>query len=1152
MNLIALAIRQPVTISVGVILVILSGVIALQRLPVQLTPSVESTVCTVTTFWEGASPEEVERNVVDRQEERLIALSNLNSITSQSMQSQGIIRLEFNTGTDKDNALREISDKLREVPVYPDGVDEPVIAASDRESRDYIAWIMFGSTDPDFDVRVQRDFAVDRIEPFLERVPGISEINVLGGREREVQIRIDPTAMAQLGITPTMLANAIQQTNRNASAGQVEAGKSDIRLRVVSQYQTLREIEDTVIRDTDAGPVYVRDIADVVQTFKEPTSFVRSNGRPVIAINAELEVGANVMSVMDGLKDAIATLNAPGGVLEGEAHQLGLNGTFYLDQVYDQTIYIDDAIALVRNNIFIGGALATVVLLLFLRTIRSVSVVVMAIPISIVGAIVAMVMMGRSMNVISLAGMAFTVGMVVDNAIVVLENIFRHLEMGKKPARAAYDGTREVWGAVLASTLTTIVVFIPILLIQEQAGQLFRDIALAICAAVGLSLIVSITVIPCASARILRQRQADEDASKVGAAKSTGKPVGHGVSGWLAGMLYRLLGGYITRVAVVSVLTVVAIFGTISLIPPADYLPTGNRNLVFGMIIPPPGYNVDQMSAMGARMEDIARPYWEAGEAYDQWQSYEAQGDSEQAQLAQAQYEQLVEQLPEQPTIDFKTMSPGDPVVPPSISNYFVVSFENIIFHGAISNDPTRVADIVTLLNNASNAHVLPGTFGFAFQAPLFQLGGTTGSAAKLELSGENLDEIVRVAGQFFGQLMHSLPGAQIQPVPGNFMVAGPETQVQPVLRRVNELGLTPVDVQLLGRAAGDGAIIGDYTLGGETIDLKLISIHSVDDPSLASLPDLPIAAPGGRIVPISDVAEIVQTSAPQEIARTSRLRSVTFQITPPENMPLEQLVNTVETMIADARQSGAMPPTIQTSLTGSASKLQSVRTALLGDGTFLGLLSSSLMLSLLVVYLLMCVLFQSFLRPLVIMFSVPLATLGGFIGLSIIHKVSDASLYMPLQKLDVVTMLGFVILIGVVVNNAILIVHQTLNFLEGRAEIPGHPTGEIQPRRAIAEAVRTRVRPIFMSTFTSVGGMLPLVLMPGSGSELYRGLGSVVVGGLLVSTIFTLLLVPMLLSLVFDIAAAMGFRHVRTAVVPAQTEDSATPTSAGAVVPAS
>ncbi|MHC4126921.1 MAG: efflux RND transporter permease subunit [Planctomycetota bacterium] len=1093
MNFVRGAIGQPVTVAVGVILIVMSGLLALRRIPIQLTPNVESTIITVMTFWEGASPQEVEQNIIDKQEERLLGLANLRQITSTSNQSLGHIRLEFFTGTDKAEALREVSDKLREVPDYPENVDEPVIQATDRENRDYIAWIVFGTTDPDYDVRTLRDFAVDRIEPALERVEGIAEINVLGGREREVQVRVDPVQLAHHGITPTQFARLIRETNQNISGGRRAEGKLDVRIRTIGQYRTLQEIEDTVVMDTDAGAVHVRDVAEVVQTYKEPVSFVRSRARPVIAINAEREIGSNVMDVMERLKAAVARLNAPGGMLDSEARRLGLDGTLTLTQVYDQTVYIDDALALVRNNIFIGGALAMLVLMLFLRSVRTVGIIAFAIPISVLGAVVAMVALGRSINVISLAGMAFAVGMVVDNAIVVLENIYRHLEMGKPTRQAAFDGASEVWGAVLASTLTTIAVFVPILLIAEEAGQLFRDIALAICAAVALSLVVSITLIPTAAARVLRMRKTRA------AGEAAGPP--RGFSAAVGSMVYRACGGTWVRVGIIAGLTGASVLGTWLLIPPADYLPHGNRNLVFGLVIPPPGYNIEQFNIMADRIEQTVAPYWEAGLVKDDPDAYE----------------RAVAELPAVPTFDWRTRQPGPPVVPPSLENYFLVNFEDILFHGAISDDPKRVVDLLPLFSHATRPEVIPGVISFPMQVPLFQLGGSTGSAVKLQMAGPDLDEVTRCAQDVFMVLMGNPAFNQIQPVPSNFTIPAPELQVHPDLVRLSELGLTTNDIGLAVQACGDGAIVDEFHLSGESIDLKIISRDAVGQKTISGLEDVPLATPAGKVVSLGSVADIRRVGVPAEVARVGRQRSVSFEVTPAPGVPLESAMQQLEEIIEGFRASGQIPATISTTLAGSASKLQEVKAALLGDGSFLGTLNSSLVLALIVVYLLLCVLFQSFMRPLVIMFTVPLATLGGFMALYAVRIWSFMDPYMPIQSMDVLTMLGFVILIGVVVNNSILIVHQATNFMRANVFVRAGVQGPLPPRAAIAEAVRTRVRPVFMSTFTSVGGMAPLVFMPGSGSELYRGLGSVVVGGLLVSTIFTIVLTPLLLSLVVD-----------------------------------
>lgn len=1126
MDLIRTAISKPVAVTVAVLLTILFGVLAVTQIPVQLTPNVDSTVITVQTFWEGASPQEVEQEIVEPQEDKLKGIEGLKKMSSQSQQDTATLTLEFYVGADQGAALRDVSDKLREVPSYPDGVDEPVIAASDPRNRDYIAWIIFESSDDSFDVRSLQDFAEDTIKPALERVEGVSEINVLGGREREVQVRFDPVRLAQLGVTYSELINSLRNENTNISAGSVEEGKLNVRVRTVGRFERVEDVDQTIITYTEAGPIRVRDVAQTVITYKEPGSFVRSKGRTVLAINAQRETGTNVIEVMGGLKAAIAELNQPGGLLAHAARRLDLNGDLQLRQVYDQTIYIRQAINLVRNNIFIGGGLAVVVLLLFLRSIRSVGVIALAIPISIIGTFVAMVAMGRNLNVVSLAGLAFAVGMVVDNAIVVLENIFRHLEMGESPAVASYRGAREVWGAVLASTLTTVAVFVPILFIQEEAGQLFRDIALAICASVLLSLMVSITVIPSAANRWLRfgeklyarahrgegRKKGSKNPPKRSAAQQAHSEGigGRGLSAGLGRLVYFLTGSVVMRVTVVAIFAFASIGFSYLLMPPTDYLPSGNRNMVFGMIIAPPGYNLEMMEDVAHRVENDIRPFWEAGEL----KSTDAEG-----------YERALAKLPVVPKSAFDPMS--GTVVPPSIDNYFFVGFGGIMFHGAISSDDRRVVDVQSLLNYATRSDHAPGTFAFANQAPLFRLGGSSGTSINIEFSGDDIDQVSAAAFAVYMPMAQEYGFAKVQPQPSNFNIEGPELRIVLDRLRASDLGLTTRDVGTAVRALSDGAIIGDFRDQGDSIDLTLIDQNAVlPDGSqrrrdLFELADTPIVTRGGQVVPLSSVAQLVRTTAPQQINRIEERRAVTLQFTPETGVPLEQSMSDVEDLLSGLRANGVIPTTVQTQLAGSADKLSRVREALLGDGTVLGFFTSRMFLALVVTYLLMCVLFESFLYPISILLSVPLATLGGFVALSMVHRWSLADRYMPDQNLDVLTMLGFVILIGIVVNNAILIVHQSLNFMRGVGEAEEDLVEMMAPRRAIAESVRTRLRPILMSTLTSVGGMLPLVLMPGSGSELYRGLGSVVVGGLIVSTLFTLFLVPMLFSLTIDLKSA-------------------------------
>ncbi|MEO1235717.1 MAG: efflux RND transporter permease subunit [Planctomycetota bacterium] len=1095
MDVIRFSITNPVKVTVGVILTVLFGVIALATIPIQLTPNVDEPVITVETNWSGRSPEEVEREIIEEQEEFLKTLSGLRKMSATASTGVASIELEFFIGTDVREARVRVSDKLREVPDYPDGVDEPVIIDADATPDKAIAWIILDSPDPELDLQSVFDFADDRVKPVLERVPGVSRVNVLGGREREVHVRIDPAALAERGVTFNELRSALEFENVNVSAGDLVDGIRDVRVRTLGQYDTLEQIENTVVRYDEAGPVRVKDLGDAVQTLEKRRSFVRANGQSALAINAIRETGANVIEVMAGLREAIAFCND--NVLPtyaGDRYQLQMR------QVYDETEYIEQAIGLVQSNLVIGGLLAALVLLIYLGKVRPTLIIALAIPVSVLGTFIVMTAAGRNLNVISLAGMAFAVGMVVDNAIVVLENIDRHIHMGKPPRRAAYEATKEVWGAILASTLTTLAVFVPVLTVQEEAGQLFFDISLAICAAVALSLIVSVTVIPTASARWLRPVSDGHAAAKpaLGARiAAVFAPLPRGYAGLVHRLTERSAFTVVVRALVIASFTAASVGGSLLLMPPTSYLPNGNQNLIFGIMLTPPAYNIDQAQGIAERIEPNIEPYWSVDtiEAATAIQPVAIPGPD-----------------PSAPPVFY-------PAVPP-VENYFFVRSGPIIFMGARSTDDELVAPLGTVLDNAMAG--IPGSFGFSSQRSIFGRGASGTSAIDVELVGTDLDALRRSADAVYGELTAAYGFPQVQPEPLNFNLTGPEIQFRPDPIRTGDLGISNRDLGDAVRALVDGLEIGDYRLEGESIDL-LLTRHPDVVATTDRLPATPLAVRDSdgtaRVLPVSALGQFVPATAPQQINRIDGLRSITFNVTPPPEIPLAQAVADIETSLAGLADQRAIDPTVVARTAGSADKLSEVRGALLGDWTgfnldsLRSLVTSRMFLAVLIVFLVMAALFESFLYPLVILFAVPLAAAGGFVGLALMHAVN------PQQQLDTLTMLGFVILIGVVVNNAILIVHQSLNFMRPRKRetAPGVFEEEpaMDPRDALREAVRTRVRPIFMTTTTSVCGMLPLVLMGGSGSELYKGLGSVVVGGLLVATVFTLVVVPLLFSLV-------------------------------------
>ena len=1031
----------------GSIFILLFGLLSLFRIPVQLVPDVEKPQITVETRWIGASPEEVEQEIIHEQEEMLKSVENLRKLTSKSFNGRGEILLEFVVGVDKSAALLDVANKLDQVQEYPENVDEPVIKTVNTGDRP-IAWFTL-RTLPGNDTAVDelRDFAEDHIESRFERVPGVANSNIYGGAERELQVVIDPHALASWQLSILDVRRALISTNTNISGGDIEEGKNRFVVRTLGQFKSVEEIENLVITKRDDISVYVRDIADVQLGYKKMEAFVRQKNEASIAVNAQREVGANVLVVMEGLKKACSELN------ENLLRDRGLA----LEQVYDETEYIKSSIGLVRQNVVVGGLLAVMVLLLFLRSWRSTLVIGLAIPISAIGTFLMVTLMGRSLNVVSLAGIAFAVGMVVDSAIVVLENIFRHWQSGEDPFEAAYKGTTEVWGAVLASTLTTIGVFIPIILVEQEVGQLFRDIALAISFAVGLSLIVAITVIPTAAARILSHGKRSESAGDEDFTSSSRLVLlGRNLTDKIVGVVDYLTNTLKKRLITIFVLVFISIFLTWWMVPEMEYLPEGNRNLILAIMLPPPGYSLEEQRDIGVSIEKELIPYWQA------------KAGTKEAEMLDG----------------------------PPIKHGFYVSRGRAVFMGMISAEPERVAELIPVLRRVCGK--IPGMITIVQQSSLFERGLSGGRTIDIELSGPDLNRLVYFGAQVFGQVRQVFPpGTQARPIP-SLELGSPELQIRPRLEHATELGLTSADIGYIVDALVDGAFAGDYWHEGDKIDLVIFGQSKYIERT-QDLEQIFIFTPSGDYVPLSTVADIQLGVGPEEIDHIERDRSIVIQVIPPRTMPLERALDIIDTQILNPMvKKGLLGGLYKANLAGTADKLQEARKSL----------QWNFVLAIAISYLLMAALFESFLYPIIIMFSVPLATVGGFVGLAILNIFT-------LQVMDVLTMLGFVILIGTVINNAILIVHQTLNNM--REE-------KMESRQALIESVRTRIRPIFMSVATTVFAMLPLVIFPGAGSELYRGLGSVVLGGLIVSTIFTLLLIPAVFSLVMDIKARLGW----------------------------
>jgi len=1037
LKLISTSIERPIAVVAAVLLIILFGFIALTAIPVQLAPDVDRPVIEITTQWTGAAPAEVEREILNPQEEKLAGIEGLKSMSGRAQLGRSILTLEFAVGINMERALLLVSNRLDQVPTYPDEAGQPTLDTKGSEDN-AIAWfIVTKNKDDDRPIHEFGTFVEDIVKERLERVDGVGRVNIFGNSEPELQVIVDPFEMAKHRLSVTELTRAIRNADVSLSAGSIDEGKRRYTVRAEGNLTNPDIIRDVLVRSerqgTSLGRITVGDIAEVKFGYKEPSSRIRLLGKPALALNAQRRNGANVIETMRGIRAAIDELNKDSVPSEG----------LTLRQVYDETVYIDSAIDLVQQNIWVGGSLAALMLLLFLRSWRATFIISISIPVSIIGAFVAMAMLGRSINVISLAGLAFAVGMVVDAAIVVLENIYRLKEQGYSTARAAYEGTRQVWGAVLVSVLTTVMVFVPILVMELEAGQLFRDIAVAISVAVVLSLIVSITVIPALSNKIFSNSANSE------------KPVSRfsiPVIDHIARAGVKLFTGFsriVSKSRLISVLIVVSITlaacaASWHFLPKLEYLPEGNRNLLFGIIIPPPGYNLETVNTIAKKIEHATSPHW---------------------------------------VINADKPDAKDP----KIERFFFVATRSNTFLGAIAENPNDLEALKPILQKPAFSE--PGTFGFITQPSIFGRGIGGSRKIDLDISGPDLPTILGVAGQVFGTLTGVFPrseGNQWRPVPG-LELGAPEVRLIPDRMRLADAGISAQTVAELVDVFNDGKRVIEVSTGGKLIDLTLKGKEGLLEQT-QDIGDLPLITDSGEIIPVRSVAEIKMTSGPTAIRHRERFRTITIEVRPAGNITLEDAINKLNKQVIDPIRQRGIPDGVKIRLSGTADKLLETRDAL----------SLNMLVAIAIVFLVMAVLFESFIYPLIILLSVPLAAVGGIAALALINNYYS-------QPLDMLTMLGFVILIGIVVNNAILLVHQTLHLI--RQE-------NYSAEDAIVEATRNRIRPIFMSTLTSVIGMLPLVLFPGSGSELYRGLGTVVVGGLSLSAVITLLIVPPMMGI--------------------------------------
>jgi multidrug efflux pump subunit AcrB len=1004
------SLRNPAAVVVVVALIIALGIFSLVKLPFQLFPDIEEPQMTIFTGWRAAAPAEVESELIEPQEAALQGLSGLKQLNAFANAGGSWLNLRFNVGTDMQQALIDVISRMNQLPSLPRDANPPVISLGEDGgggANQTLSWffvqLLPGTPGP---IENYQKFIEDVVKPRIESVPGVGVVNINAGAPEELQIRFDPYRAAQLGIEIPAVASVAGSAN-DTSGGFVEVGRRQYSLRFAGRY-TPEQLGQQILAWRDGSPVRLSDIAEIEIRRGDRENLAMQNGNPAMGLQIIKESGANVLATLTAVKEEIAALR------DGPLKEMGLT----IQQSFDPALFINQAINLVSSNLFAGVLLALGVLWLFLRHTRAVLLIGLTIPICLLSTFITLELTGRTLNVISLAGLAFGVGMVLDAAIIVLENVLRLQERGELPAEAASKGTQQVWPALVASTVTTVAIFLPVLWLKDAEGQLFADLALTISIANVISMFVAVTVVPVAVVKWVK-------APKL-------KPENAAAAEKVARRIVALTDGRRRRRLLIVGLIAVPVALSGLLLPRLDYLPPVKRAAIDGFIQFPPGASVDTID------REIVKPI-------------------------------------------AKRMKPYmDGVREPALLNYYVLVWPGGGTIGARVKDQAQLPELQRLISEEILTG-FPDVEAFVAEGNLFG-GFGDGRNIDLMLQSADLRALFPVARAAMQEIEKRMPGAQVQPWQG-LEAAEPELRVTPDERRLTEAGWNRATAGNVIRAMGDGLWIGEYFDGNKRLDVILRAQEWMTPEELESVP---LATPSGAVMPLGDLMQIETEVGPGGLRRVDRKRTVSLGISPPRRMSLEEAVEILKQEVEPVLKK-MLPADGSIRYGGSADNLQNA----------IANMGQNFVLAVLVLFLIMAAMFRSVRDSVLVVLTIPLATVGGVLALRLLNLFS-------FQPLDLLTMIGFVIMMGLVINNAILLVDQTRS---------GERDG-LMRREAVVQAIQLRIRPIFCTTATSLVGMLPLAVVPGAGSVLYRGLGAVIVGGMTVSTVFTLLLLPALLRL--------------------------------------
>lgn len=1025
MWLTAVSIRRPLFILMVILGFGLVGAVGYTRLGADQYPNINIPYVLVVVPYPGAGPEEVEDQVTKPLENAVAGATRLKYLQSYSMENVAILNLEFMDGTDADDAALEVDRKVNSArSELPNEAKAPSVIKAEYAALPIMSLAVSGDLPLDEIFRI----ADDKIKPQLETIKGVAAVRIVGGLEREIQVKVDQDALRARGLSAQQVYAAVAQGNLSMPAGNIDDGDRQYAVRYTGLFQTLDELRNVVVAATPRGVVYLRDVAEVVDGYKDRVLLNRHNGREGVGLTVTKQANADTVQVADALHRVIGQLRntLPSGV------QIAVSE--------DTSVYVKRSLGDLQSNLLEAIVLTGIVLLVFLHTFRSTVIVMLAIPSSLIATFMMMWIMGFTLNMMSLMALALSIGILVDDSIVVLENIFRHLSLGETPWTAAIKGRSEIGLAAIAITLVDVVVYLPMAFMTGIVGGFFRQFGLTIAFATLFSLFVSFTLTPMLASRWLR--------------------VGHGEGGTLLDRFGRrweaaygraregygrlLLWALSHRLIVVAIC--LAVFcvsvATIPLnIIGTEFLPLEDQSQFDLIVRMPPGTALEVTDRAVAEIES------KLGKMPEVTEYFTTVGLSSAGLMGAAESRAAV--------ITVKTVPKRE--------------------------RSKSISDLAKEVERVDAA--IPG---IEVRTQLPTIGGPLGQPLVIQLRGDDLQELGEVSSRV-EQIVRNLPGAK--DVSNSAQTGNPEIRVSADHLRLADLGLTSAQVATALRTNVEGSVASKLRPAGQSeIDIRIKGADK-DRAQVETLGALPLPSPKGTVARMDQVVDISLAQGPTEIRRLNRQRVVTIAANVSDR-PLGDVVRDLKLEL----ERSPLPEGISYTMTGETEIM---------DETFTNLVTA-LGLSILFMYMLLVALYESLLYPLVVMFSLPLAAIGAIAGLLLMR-----------QTLNMPSLIGMIMLMGLVGKNGILLVDYT-NTLRARGK---------DRTSAIVEAGPTRLRPILMTTMTMVLALLPVAFQVGEGSEVRSPMAVAVCGGLLSSLALTLVLVPVVYTLFDDLQQRLGMK---------------------------